>query len=185
MANEENKVQFGLRNVHYAIYNETEATYATPVPVPGAVNLSLDAEGDLNKFYADDIAYFVTSNNNGYSGDLEIARIPDKMLQEIWGYTQDSTSKVITENADSIAKTFALLFQISGDKNASHFVMYACTATRPSLGSKTKEETTEPNTQTISITAVPRADGKVFAKTTAETPAETVTNWYKSVFVAG
>ena len=185
MANPENKVQFGLKNVHYAVYNDTESTYETPVPVPGAVNLSLDAEGDLDKFYADDIAYFVTSANNGYTGDLEIARIPDQMLQDIWGYSLDETSKVITENSDSVAKTFALLFQISGDKNSSHFVMYACTATRPSISTKTKEDKLEPNTQSISLTAVPRADGKVFAKTTADTPKETVTGWYTSVFVAG
>ena len=54
MANE-NKVQFGLKNVHYAVLNGS--VYAEPVSVPGAVNLSMDAEGDMQKFYADDVAY--------------------------------------------------------------------------------------------------------------------------------
>lgn len=180
----ENKVQFGLKNVHYAVWDSTTSTYGDPVAIPGAVNLSLDAEGDMNKFYADDIAYFVTSTDNGYSGDLEVARIPDQMLQDIWGYTLDNTSKVITENSAAVAKTFALMYQISGDQNNSYFVLYSCTASRPGLGSQTKEETTEPRTQTITITAVPKADGKVFAKTTAETPSSVTSAWFTSVFTA-
>ena len=180
----ENKIQFGLKNVHYAIWNEDSKTYETPVAIPGAVNLSLDAEGELNKFYADDMAYYVTNSNTGYSGDLEVARIPDQMLQDVWGYELDSATKVITEKSDAIAKSFALLYQIAGDQHNSMFVLYSCTATRPGLGSQTKEENTEPRTQTVTLNAVPKADGKVFAKTTAETSDTVTSNWFQSVFGA-
>ena len=179
MANE-NKVQFGLKNVHYAVRNESG--YAAPISVPGAVNLSLDAEGDMQKFYADDVAYFTTNTNNGYSGDLEMARFPDKMLQDIWGYKLSTTDKVLSEDASAQAVAFALLFQISGDQNNSFYVLYNCTASRPGIGSKTKEETTDPNTQTTTNSATPMADGKVFAKTTADTPEAIQTNWFKSVY---
>ena len=47
---------------------------------------------------------------------------------------------------------------------------------------ETKEETTDPNTQTTTISATPMADGKVFAKTTADTPEAIQTNWFKSVY---
>ena len=49
----ENKVQFNLKNVHYALLTETitEGTvgysWAVPVRVPGAVNLSLEEALDL------------------------------------------------------------------------------------------------------------------------------------------
>ena len=47
MATNENKVQFNIKNVHYAVMTadgETP-TWENPVPVPGAVNLSLEASG--------------------------------------------------------------------------------------------------------------------------------------------
>ena len=57
MAAVKNKVKFGLRNCHYALATMDDSqnvTFSTPVPIPGAVSLSLSAEGDNEPFYADD-----------------------------------------------------------------------------------------------------------------------------------
>ena len=54
-----NKIKYGLRSVYYAVATEGTGgalTYATPVAMPGAVNLSLSQEGESNIFYADDTA---------------------------------------------------------------------------------------------------------------------------------
>lgn len=68
------KVKFGIKNVHYALLtDETTPTFETPVAIPGAVSLSLEANGDSSSFHADDMQYFVTIVNNGYTGDLEVA----------------------------------------------------------------------------------------------------------------
>ena len=178
----ENKVRFGLKNVHYAIM-AADGTYGSPVAVPGAVNLDMSPSGDTNRFYADNIAYYVSVSNQGYEGSLELAKIPDQMLEDVWGYTLGTTSKVLTESAFTEAKTFALMFQIDGDQNNDCFVIYACTGARPNIGSQTIEASKEPVTQTIDLTAAPRTDGKVFAKTTKDTPAATITGWFSSVFV--
>lgn len=186
MANVKNKVQFNLKNVHYAVENEGEdgsVTYGTPVPIPGAVNLSLEPQGDVSPFYADGIIYYQSVANNGYSGDLEIAKVHDQMLQDIWGMTVTETEKVLIENANEEPKCFALLFQIDGDKDNELYCMYHCVGTRPAISSTTNTETKEPQTQTSSITASPLENGMIRARTTADTPAETKKNWFKNVFM--
>lgn len=71
-----NKVKYNLKNVHAAKMTEsvvdgvTKYTYAAPQAIPGAVSISLDAEGDSSPFYADGIVYFRSVANNGYSGEL-------------------------------------------------------------------------------------------------------------------
>ena len=53
MSDKENKVQFNLKNVHYALLTETVTatgtTYAfgAPVRVPGAVNLNREQQGSI------------------------------------------------------------------------------------------------------------------------------------------
>lgn len=175
----ENKVQFNLKNAHYALMNG--AGYETPVPIPGSVNLNLTPEGDSTTFYADGVAYYCTTANNGYSGDLEIAIIPLQMLKDVWGFTQD-TNKVLIEDATVEPKEFALLFQIDGDATESLYALYSVTAKRPAISSKTNEKSKEPQTQKLSMTAIPLPDGKVRARTTAETPDNIKSNWFKSVY---
>ena len=181
-----NKVKFNLKNVHVAKMLEEEDgvfSYETPRAIPGAVSLSLDAEGDNNPFYADGIVYFRTFSNNGYSGDLEMALIPDWFREEFLGETMDS-KKVLVENANNVDPVyFALLFEFDGDENTIRHVMYHCLASRPSVSSQTKEESIEPVTETLQLNADPREDGLVKAKTGAETDATVYQNWYSAVYI--
>ena len=173
-----NKVKFGLKNVHYALLNDDDGTitYETPVPIPGAVSMSLAPQGETN------IAYYVSTANNGYQGDLEIAVIPDSFRKDVLGETEDETSKVMIENASAEAKPFALLYQFEGDQKASLRVLYNCSAARPNEDGSTISETKTPSTETLSITASPLADGKVKAKTTDTTTETVIQNWFKSVW---
>ena len=116
-----NKVKFGLRNCYYAkatMGASGDITFGTPVAMPGAVSLSLDPEGESENFYADDSVYFVVSTNNGYSGDLELALIPESFLKDIMHENED-TNGVIVENKDAQPEHFALLFDFTGDQKMS------------------------------------------------------------------
>ncbi len=184
-----NKVKYNLKNVHAAKLTTAVAngvttyTYATPRAIPGAVSLSLDAEGDSSPFYADGIVYFRTYANNGYSGDLEIALIPEWFCTEILKEDLD-TNGVLVEKAENTEDVkFALLFEFDGDEHAIRHVLYNCSASRPSIKSQTKESTIEPVTETLSLTADPREDGLVKGRTGDTTDQNVYDSWYSAVYV--
>ena len=183
--NKPNKVKFGLRNVHVAPVTVADGvyTYGTPKAVPGAVNLSLSAEGDNSPFYADNIVYFRTNTNNGYTGDLEMALVPDWFKEEYLQEIKDANGvQIETANATDFVY-FALLFEFEGDVHKIRHVMYYCTASRPNVESQTKEASTTPVTETLSLTADPRSDGLIKARSTADTTSEVYQGWYSAVYV--
>ena len=183
MAN--NKVKFNLWNVYYAplLTNTTsKIEYGTPIAIPGAVSLSLDPTGENTPFYADGVEYYTISNNMGYSGDLEIALIPESFRVDILKESRDNNN-VLIENKDINVGKFALLFRFDGDIRAINHVMYNCSVSRPKIGSKTNEESKEVQTETLTISAKPLVKGYVKAKTGDSTPQTVYDNWFKSVYL--
>lgn len=181
-----NKVKYNLKNVHAAKLTKGDDgnfTYDAPKAIPGAVSISLEAEGDSSPFYADGIVYFRSTANNGYSGDLEIALIPEWFRTDILQEVKDNNGVLVEHSDVTESVYFALLFEFDGDVNAIRHVLYNCTASRPSIESETKEETIEPGTETLSLTADPREDGLVKSRTGDDTNATTYKNWYKSVYI--
>ncbi len=184
MADKANKVKFGLKNVYYAkvtFDDDLTPTFATPVRIPGAVNLSLDAEGEAENFYADDSIYVVLAANNGYSGDLEIALIPESFLTDILHEEKD-TNGVLVEQSDIEVEHFALLFEFSGDQHKTRHVLYNCTCSRPTIESATTEDKKEPQTDKLSLTALPLASGYVKAKTSLTTDTTVYDSWFSAVY---
>lgn len=183
-----NKVKYGLSNVYYSkayIDSSNVATYDTPVAWPGAVNLSLSAEGDTTKFRADNIDYWVGQANNGYSGDFESALIPDSFRKDILGYIE-GTGGILIEDAQAKTTPFALMFQFEGDEKNTRHVFYNVTCTRPTVSGQTTAETIEPQTETVTFTAVAihnSALNKDIIKASApETTSGAYTTWFSSVY---
>ena len=180
-----NKVKYNLRNVHYALLTfnaQGTPVFGTPVHIPGAVSLSLEANGEPSIFYADGYAYYTVSNNQGYEGDLEIAMLPDSFRTDVLKETMDSNS-VLIEDATVETAAFALLFEFDGDQKKIRHVMYNCTATRPTIESATNEEEIEVKTETLTIKASPLEGGYVKARTSDNTNATAYNNWYTSVYM--
>lgn len=181
-----NKVKFGIKSCYYALITEGEdgtITYGTPVAFPGAVSLSLDPEGgDPEPFYADDIIYYQSPGaNNGYSGDFEVAKVIDSFRKDVLGDVEDANGMLV-EDSDVMGKPFALIAQFSGDKHSTRHVWYYCTASRPTQGSSTIEETAEPQTESITITSIPATFGDRHIVKAKATPDNSVyANFFSAV----
>ena len=187
MAKNRNKVKFGLNNVHWAKITQWGVdpdgtplipVYGESVRLPGAVSLSIDANGENENFFADDSVYYVINNNSGYEGDLEVALVTTEFATEILGEILDNNG-VLVEKNDAEPAQFALMFEFSGDKHKIRHVLYCCTASRPATEGQTKEDSTEVKTETLSLTASALPTGLVKAKTCEATDEATYNNWYK------
>lgn len=189
MPNTPNKIKYGLSDCYYAvatIASDGTATYGSPKAIPGAVNLSLEPQGENSPFYADNIVYYVTSTNQGYQGDFEMAVVPESFKKDILGYITDGKD-ILFENAEAEAVHFALIFRFQGDLRATKHVLYNCTVTRPTQAGATKTDTVEPQTETLTITATTIKNsvlGKnvVKAETVADSNAGVYSDWEVAVY---
>lgn len=180
-----NKVKFNVKNVHYALLKKSETgeiTFDAPVPIPGARSISMDPQGDVTKWYADGVVYYTTVANNGYDGSLEVAILPESFRTDVLGEALDE-KKVLVESSNVQPKNCALLFEFDGDQKGIRHVLYNCTVTRPTIAGNTTEDSKEPETESISISASPLENGQIKAKTSDATDEATYANWYKSVYV--
>lgn len=188
-----NKVKYGLKNVHYALVNESVNTSGEPVTTygdvkswPGAVSLSLSSSASKTVFRADDGDYFVSYGQGGYEGDLESALIPEDIKKSVLGFASDDDA-ILVESSSSFAtnKYIAMMFEFDGDQQATKHCLYKVSLSRPSIASQTTGEggQIDPQTETLTLTAVPRcdADKYIHAETCSTTDDDAVAAWYTAV----
>ena len=184
MSDKNNKIKFGLKNVHRAKIINTDGTitYGTPTPIKGAVTLSVSPEVTRTPIPADDNPeYSVMIEDNGYAGDIEFQHLSDEDRVEIFGNTLNADG-VLVENKDDTPNPIALLFEFSGDAHGTRHILYNCLCTKPTVESETGKTN---KTDKMPITARPAEDtGHVKAKVpnTATTKA-VYDNWYKEVYI--
>lgn len=182
--NDTNKVHYDLVDVHVAplTIEAGVVTYGNPEALPGSISMDLAAQGNAVSLRADGIVYYQSNSNNGYSGALNLAMVPDWFKVKYLGETVVETDKVQVENAEAEPAPFALLFGFKYDKKRRRHVLYNCMASRPNVKGENKENQKEPDTESMNITAVPLPNGDVKASTTADTTEAVYNGWLKSVW---
>ena len=160
----QNKVEFGLEQVHVAFIDEETSAegspaWVAPQAIPGAVSLTASPEGDTNDFYADNTKYYTSTTNNGYTGSVEFANIPDDVLAEMLGMTVDDNGMLV-ESTEDKQKEFALMGEVKGDTKNRRFLYYRCKAARPSQDSATSDTGETPDTDNLDITILPMKNGE-------------------------
>lgn len=160
-----NKVQFGLKNVHYAVVTETvgedgaiTSAYGTVKKWNGAVSIDLSQNGNSEEFFADDRAYYHLYSNQGYTGSLESAIVPEDILKEVFGMKTDAENGGVAEFSNVETKYIALMFEISGDTTNTRYCFYRVALSRPAISSSTLTESKEVKTQTCEMSATQRPD---------------------------
>lgn len=176
-----NKVKFNLKNVHIAPINKETGQYDEIFALPGAVNLSLEAQGDIEPFYADGIVYYQSAANNGYEGDLEVAMITDEFREKIF-CEKPNIDGVTVEDVNAQYNDFAMGFQVDGDVHETLFWYYHCSCTRPTTEAATNEDTKTPQTDTLTISCVANDKGRVRVKTSDATDEATRASWFDEVY---
>lgn len=194
------KVKFGLSNVHFFVLTETTdsqtgavtMSYGAGIACPGAVNLTLDVtENENEPFYADDGIYFMpASKSGGYSGNLEVALIPDALKLAAMNYRTDEDDAMI-EIAESKTIYVGFTFEIDNDEKARRLVYYKSSLGIPSVSAATTEGTKTPTTESLPITVLPTTTKFKFGTgddqeevavvsgySTPDTDATVYTNWH-------
>lgn len=179
-------VRYGVRNVHLAWYDQETSTFETPIAMPGCRALSTSPEGDTQKWFADDIVYYIGRANNGYTGELELAKFDLSIMAAAMGWIMDNRDILFeTTGNNEIQKPFALLYEVEGDVTNTRFCLYNCTLDRPEHEWSTVEDEIEPTTETCGLSIDPLMIGdigyiKAMCELTEKSQA-TFDSWFKEV----
>ena len=189
-------VRFGISKAHYALYTDgtggTAGTYATPVPMQGATQLTLTPQGETWTFYADNIAYETGSSNTGYEVSVTIAVFGDQAKIDLLGYKTDSNG-VVYEPADAEPASAAFLWEFDGSKVKKRGLLYDVKFNRPTMTANTKTDSVEPDTDEITGVAIGRdltIDNATVNVIKASCTNETATKaqfdaWFNAVYIVG
>lgn len=152
-----NKVEFGLKNVHVGTYTVDpttgQVTLGTPYKLPGAVNLALDPETEEVKTYADDVIYYADYSDNGFSGSLEMMRFPDEYKLKFCGFIELDDGG-IAQSKYATRPNLYIAFEGDGDKEKRRGILYNVAASVPSREHKTREGSKEPVTESCDLTVM-------------------------------
>lgn len=179
------KVLYGLSDCYYAKL-AADGTYATPVPITGAVSISIKPAGSTVTAYGDNIALIDFDVNQGYTGSISFDMIPDNFRTDVLGEVVD-TNGVVTESSDAKPSEFALLFQFLGDVNNRRHVLYRCKASRPNVESNSMADKVDIKEDSLDLTVRPVANGTLAHKIKSyvdntEEQAAIYSNWYTKVY---
>lgn len=151
-----NKVRFGLSNLYFGTYTVAAngtVTLGSPVKVPGAVSLNLDPETEETVFWADNVKYYVTNADNGFTGEVEVAAFNDDFKTTFMNYVALADGGIAQiKGMDN--QTCYMMFQSEGDAQSRRGILYNVSLGQISRSYQTTEGTKEPQTATLGITVV-------------------------------
>lgn len=150
-----NKVLFGISQLHVGTYTDDNGTVTlgTPYHQKGAVSFSPEEQSEQNTFYADNIAYWSGYSGGTIEGDLEVAMFDDEFKTKFLGYRALANGGLALVKGATKPNVY-IAFQVEGDVEARRVILYNCTLGAINREYSTIEESKEPGTATIGVTAI-------------------------------
>lgn len=151
-----NKVEFGISKLHvgtYVVSDQGVVTLGTPYHQPGAVGFTPEEQSESNNFHADNIIYWSGYSGGTFEGDLEVAIFSDEFKKRFLGY-KTLTSGGLATVKNAVKPNVYIAFEIDGDEESRRVIFYNCSLGAISREYHTIEDTKEPVTETLSVTAV-------------------------------
>ena len=128
-------------------------TLGTPYHQKGAVSFSPEEQSENNNFYADNIIYWSGYSGGSIEGDLEVAMFDDDFKTQFLGY-RELTNGGLANVKNATKPNVYIAFQVEGDVESRRVILYNCTLGAITREYNTIEESKEPTTETVAVTAV-------------------------------
>lgn len=150
-----NKVEFGISELHIGTYTDTNGTVTlgSPYHQAGAVSLSVEKEEESNDFYADNVAYWSGFSDNGFSGSIEVARFDTDAKKNFFGYAETTGDGIAAIKGATRPKVY-IAFQTEGDAESRKVIMYNVALGGITREFNTIEDSKEPATESCDITVI-------------------------------
>lgn len=158
--------------------------YGTPIMFLGDRQVNFSPAGDLVKVFADGTVIYVGKENSGYTGSLELTNMDDEFAK--WALSEEVDSKNVQyEIKEPVVNRIYLLWEWVQDTKNTRHIMYNVTVSRPDQNATTAGDGDSKTAQyqTVNLTAIPRADGIVKAKTRVDVDSTTYNNWFNAAYV--
>lgn len=150
-----NKVLFGFSDLYvgtYTVAANNTVTLGTPYHQKGAVGFSPSESTDREDFYADNIAYYTTYNNEGVmEGDLTVAMFDDSFKTQFLGYVQLDDGGLAKVKGAQLPNVY-MMFEVQGDAEGRRVIIYNGTFGPINREYATIEETKTPQTESVPTT---------------------------------
>lgn len=168
----------GLRLFPIVENDATAYEVGEKVLVPGAVSLSLEPITSEYTQYADDAIYEKGADITGYNFTLEIAEASQEVQALFEGGTYDSDTGIYRFKTSDVQPENAMAFQcLMSDGNYKMVKVYSAKANALSFNARTKSDSTE--LQTITITGVISA--RLFDEVLRDEKVDSDTTWLDTI----
>lgn len=171
------KKAMGIRNAHYAVYNEELGTFDAPKRIPDLETIAVSETYAEGSNYADNLRNIYIKEMVEAEISMEFSNLSRKTEAELTG--QAFANGEIEYKTDATAKTVALLFEKTySDGSIDKIVYYNCKLTKDSENGETKTDAFNFTGDSLSGQAIPLTNATVkgvlkYVMSSADLPPDT------------